>query len=109
MSVQPIICQKTGNAQKTENDHDRFVRVCQSVFPSTGVDEGVVYDPLLAMPFTAAQLGFGLCMHLLSCGLLKLGSGRWDKFSEIDSIDSFFLPLCIADNKAAVVRPRGIG
>ena len=76
LSVQPIICQKTGNAQKTENDHDRFVRVCQSVFPSTGVDEGVVYDPLLAMPFTSAKLGLGLRI-LIFHGLLNLWSGRW--------------------------------
>ena len=103
MSVQPITC------QQTEDAHDRFVRVCHSVLPSAGVDEGVVDDRLLAMSFTAAKLGLGLCVLLLFCGRLKLGSGRWDKFSEIDSIDSFFLPLCIADNKAAVVRPRGIG
>ena len=82
LSLQLIIrpktedAQKTEGAQKTEDAPDRSARIVQRVFPSKGMDEGVVYDRLLAMPLTAAKLGLGLCILLLFYGLLDLWSGR---------------------------------
>ena len=76
LSLQLIIRPKTEDAQKTEDAPDRSARVVQRVFPSKGMDEGVVYDRLLVMPFTAAKLGLGLCILLLFYGLLDLWSGR---------------------------------
>ena len=76
LSLQLIIRPKTEDAQKTEDVPQRSARVAQRFFVPEGMDEGVVYDRLLAMPFTAAKLGLGLCILRLFYGLLDLWSGR---------------------------------